>query len=152
MSVRCACARKKSFTPLLILRRVRAYNIEPAFILELPIYITKLGRWPKVPDYLDLAVQQSIISGLCPSAKKETFGPTLLLEMPIYNLLAMTLTLNPCLLSTGSPTAKAWHSYLPSVPKELSSLSETFRISIVTKSFFNFLPSTNGRVYGISYS
>ena len=107
MSVPCAGAKKKKFTPLLILRGVRAYNIEPAFILELPIYITKLGRLPKVANYLNLAVQQSILSGLCPSAKKGTFGPTLLLEMPIYNLLAMTLTLNPCLLSTGSPTAKA---------------------------------------------
>ena len=152
MSVLCACAKKKNLTPLLILRGVRAYNIEPAFILELPNYITKLGRLPKVPNYLHLAMQQSILSGLCLSAKKGTFDPTLLLERPIYNLLAMTLIENPCFLSTGSPTAKAWHSYLPSAPNVLSSFSETFRITIVTKSFFNFLPSTNGRVYGISYS
>ena len=107
MSVLYACAKKKNLTPLLILRGARAYNIEPAFTLELPIYITKLGRLLKVPNYLHLAVQQSILSGLCPSAKKGTFGPTLLLEMPIYNLLAMTLIVNPCFLSTGSPTAKA---------------------------------------------
>ena len=107
MSVLCACAKKKNLTPLLILRGVRAYNIEPAFILELPNYITKLGRLPKVPNYLHLAMQQSILSGLFLSAKKGTFDPTLLLERPIYNLLAMTLIENPCFLSTGSPTAKA---------------------------------------------
>ena len=58
----------------------------------------------------------------------------------------MTMTLNPCLLSKGSPTAKAWHSYLPSAPYVLSSFSVTFRITMVTNSFGNLLPPRNGRV------
>ena len=68
------------------------------------------------------------------------------------DLLAMTLTLNPCFLSTGSPTAKAWHSYLPSAPYELSSFSVIFRVSMVTKSFGNLLPPRKERVnFGASW-
>ena len=63
------------------------------------------------------------------------------------NLLKMTLILKPCLSSTkGDPTAKAWHSYLPNWPYVLSSSSVTFRMCIVTKSFFNFFPSVEDTV------
>ena len=56
------------------------------------------------------------------------------------NLLKMTFTLKPCLCSKGDPTAKAWHSYLPNWPNVLSCSSVTFRMCIVTMSFFNFFP------------
>jgi len=62
------------------------------------------------------------------------------------NLLPMTITLKPCLCTKGDPTAKAWHSYLPNWPYVLSCSSVTFRMCIVTKSFFNFFPSVEDTV------
>ena len=56
------------------------------------------------------------------------------------NLLKMTFTEKPCLGAKGDPTAKAWHSNLPNWPYVPSCSSVTFRMCIVTMSFFNFFP------------
>ena len=67
-------------------------------------------------------------------------------DLSQLNLLSMTFTLKPCLRSKADPTAKAWHSNLPNWPNVLSCSSVTFRMCIVTKSFFNFFPSVEDTV------
>ena len=70
--------------------------------------------------------------------RKQSLGVLFMLRL---NLLEMTWILKPCLRSMGDPTAKAWHSYLPNPPNVLSYSNVTFRMCIVTKSFFIFFPS-----------